>query len=553
MAEEFDDITQALTLINAGAYDGAITLLDGLIATTPNHHQALFLKGEAFRQSGDNPTAEALFARVLQLVPIANGEILYRLGLTQLAQGRPAAAEQALAAAAEQLPDHAPVWLSLNLALLQQGQLGKAEQVLRRAVANNPSSVDLLLSLTDCLDLQNKKDEATAILEAVVMLAADRTDIAQRLLQAYVDEAHYDAAKRLVATMVERFPDSAHWRFVHSWLLLSLGRLGDAVTAGRQATVLQPDSAEYAAHLGATLRQADLADEAAEVFHQALTLDPNSLNATLGLASVQLDAGRFDLAADLVEAFDRRTAFPRGATQSVVIPVLDYSPGSPYNIRTLLDDLSAFTGEVICIFNDVEVFNDLRDHPRIDKFSFNKHNVGVARAWNMGINQAEGETIHILNADLKISVPMLYRLERWLLTLPDALCVGVSAHWTNFQTLKETKALNTGSFAEPIEADQVSGQLFSLHARRLHDAGISFDPRLSPYFGEETDLAIKARQSGYKIYAVPETDFVHTWGISKRDRPILCFGRPVHRLHCMTSNQTLLQRKWHSVKATIRS
>jgi GT2 family glycosyltransferase len=107
----------------------------------------------------------------------------------------------------------------------------------------------------------------------------------------------------------------------------------------------------------------------------------------------------------------------------------------------------------------------------------------------------------------------------------------------------ETRALNAGSFSEPVEADAVSGQLMSLHAGRLHDAGISFDPRLAPYFGEETDLALKIKRSGYKVYGVPESEFEHTWGISRHDRPIFCFGRRVNRMRCIVHNKLLLRRK----------
>ncbi len=55
-------------------------------------------------------------------------------------------------------------------------------------------------------------------------------------------------------------------------------------------------------------------------------------------------------------------------SRSFIIPVLDYSPHSPYNINTLLNDLEDIHGEVICIFNIREVFDKLRDRPRIDKY-----------------------------------------------------------------------------------------------------------------------------------------------------------------------------------------
>jgi hypothetical protein len=63
-------------------------------------------------------------------------------------------------------------------------------------------------------------------------------------------------------------------------------------------------------------------------------------------------------------------------SRSFIIPVLDYSPHSPYNINTLLKDLKEIHGEVICVFNSHEVFDKLRDYPRIDKYYFNSLNAG---------------------------------------------------------------------------------------------------------------------------------------------------------------------------------
>ena len=88
--------------------------------------------------------------------------------------------------------------------------------------------------------------------------------------------------------------------------------------------------------------------------------------------------------------------------RSFVIPVLDFSPHSAYNILTLLEDLHEVEGEVICIFNTAEVFEKLRSHARIDKFCFNNLNAGVSRSWNMGINLAEGRAVFIMNADLNL-------------------------------------------------------------------------------------------------------------------------------------------------------
>ena len=78
-------------------------------------------------------------------------------------------------------------------------------------------------------------------------------------------------------------------------------------------------------------------------------------------------------------------------TRSFVIPVLDFSSHSSYNIATLLYDLKSIDEEVICIFNSDEVYEKLRTHERIDKFCFNKFNAGVSRSWNMGLQVLQAE------------------------------------------------------------------------------------------------------------------------------------------------------------------
>jgi glycosyltransferase involved in cell wall biosynthesis len=231
---------------------------------------------------------------------------------------------------------------------------------------------------------------------------------------------------------------------------------------------------------------------------------------------------------------------PKPPVRSAVIPVLDYSPHSSWDIVSLLADLRDFDGEVICVFNGKEVFEDLRDHPRIDKFSFNKHNVGVARSWNIGLNQAEGDVIFILNADLHVSLPALAELERHLLALPNALAVGIGGDLMDFERLLSRARNPAGSFAAPMVVDKPSGHAFALHARRLHDAGISFDPRLSPYFYEELDLALKARSAGFEVYAAPVAGIEHVDGVSRSHRPIHYLGRLADRTRILIRNANLI-------------
>ena len=232
--------------------------------------------------------------------------------------------------------------------------------------------------------------------------------------------------------------------------------------------------------------------------------------------------------------------------RSFVIPVLDLSPHSRFNIETLLADLDGIAGEVICIFNSHEVFERLKDHPRIDKYCFNKLNAGVSRSWNLGINLAEGRSVFILNADLHVRPAAVEQLERYLHTLPGAVFVGPQGTYLDFRNLRIIQYFKKGEFDQPIRTHDVSGFFFALHLQRYHDHKLCFDVRYSPCFMEEWDMGMQVLQTDLAIYTVPVRDFEHEWGISaeREDRPIVYFGRTVFRNSVIARNRIKFVEKW---------
>ncbi len=217
-----------------------------------------------------------------------------------------------------------------------------------------------------------------------------------------------------------------------------------------------------------------------------------------------------------------RLEAPSLAPRSIIIAVLDRRQDQAFAIDGLLQDLAAFSGEVIVVFNDPTVFDALRHHQRIDKWAALSANAGVARAWNIGINLAQGAVIFILNDDLRVDPAVLMQLEAGFAALPDALALGVEGEVIDAADFSVKAKHRLGEIRQPIAVDKLSGYCFALHAQRYHDAGISFDPRLSPYFYEELDLMLKARQAGFNVYAVPvdARGLRHGIGISRQDRPL---------------------------------
>jgi GT2 family glycosyltransferase len=236
---------------------------------------------------------------------------------------------------------------------------------------------------------------------------------------------------------------------------------------------------------------------------------------------------------------------PNQIERSFIIPVLDFSPHSPYNIRTLLEDLESIAGEVICIFNSREVYEELKSHKRIDKYCFNNLNAGVSRSWNIGINMSEGKTVFILNADLHILPKAVEELEHYLFTLDKAAIIGPQGTHIDYKTLSIIKYFEKGTFNTPVQTHDVSGFFFAIHIERFLTHRLMFDIQFSPCFFEEWDMGLQVMQADLACYAVPVVDFEHHWGVSRNpDLRINYFGREVHRSDVMLKNREKFIAKW---------
>ena len=267
---------------------------------------------------------------------------------------------------------------------------------------------------------------------------------------------------------------------------------------------------------------------------RAYALAPASAEAGRLLCIVLHQLGYVKAAARAAHRPDPRPASPDVA---VVVAVLD-RPAGTHGIDGLLKDLAGFAGEVCVVFNDPAIGAALSSHPRINKWAILSANSGVARAWNIGLNLVQAEIAVIVNADLRLNPDILGLMARALRTLPDAGVVGLGGQVVDPQSLEPVAHFQPGAFDQVQRVDKVTGYCFALHMTRCLDAGIGFDPRLSPYFYEELDVMLKCRAAGLEVYALPHPpDWVsHEGGISTRDRPILFFGRTVDRARTIAVN-----------------
>lgn len=234
--------------------------------------------------------------------------------------------------------------------------------------------------------------------------------------------------------------------------------------------------------------------------------------------------------------------------RSFVIPVLDMSPASEYNILTLLKDLERIEGDVIVVFNGKEVAEHLKDHPRVTRYAVMKQNIGVARAWNLGLEIAATPTVFILNADLHVEHSAIDALEQALQSLPDAACVGPQGCFYDFALARDYTYFDKGTFSQPLEVDAVSGFFFAVKLQHFNEKIIRFENGFTPCYFEEWDLGLQIKRAGLKNYIVPTSAYDHHWSGSIRAlREISYYEKAETAGEILFRNRRMFLNKWRGI------
>lgn len=168
----------------------------------------------------------------------------------------------------------------------------------------------------------------------------------------------------------------------------------------------------------------------------------------------------------------------------------------------------------------------------------NKSNIGFSAANNQGFLLAKGKFTLILNNDTLFIENSLLKLVRYYEQSSEVQVIGCKLlnedGSLQFSTYRFDTILNTVGEAlfldkvfkssrlfnryylhfrdinNPIDTDVVKGAFILLETRLLNQLR-GFDESFF-FFGEETDLCFRAKQSGVKIVYYPQTQIIHLGG-----------------------------------------
>jgi GT2 family glycosyltransferase/glycosyltransferase involved in cell wall biosynthesis len=248
---------------------------------------------------------------------------------------------------------------------------------------------------------------------------------------------------------------------------------------------------------------------------------------TLSLKSAHIEAEAQHLDLALASC----TSIPRAEQPavSIIIPV--------YNqIEVTLDCLRSIKRHTIGIPYEVILVDDnSSSHPqacldRVGGLRLIRHdsNVGFLDSCNDGVRSAKGEYLVFLNNDTEPQRDWLSALLRVFENRPDAGLVGAKLVYPDGRLqeaggiiFNDASGWNYGRNDHPDkpeynyvrEADYCSGACIAIRRTVFEEVG-RFDRRYVPAYYEDTDLAFKIRDAGYKVYYQPQAVVIHHEGAS---------------------------------------
>ena len=202
-------------------------------------------------------------------------------------------------------------------------------------------------------------------------------------------------------------------------------------------------------------------------------------------------------------------------------------------------DLSGFSYEIIVVNNSAEDKQAEQEFKEIIpgiKFIQSEKNLGMGKGNNLGIKQAQGDFILILNADIIVKKGAIETLFNFIkndsnigLVAPKLLNSDNSLQISCFRFPKFwipiVRRTFLGKFFKNYldefimadfdrnnirEVDWIMGSCFLARKEALKKIG-NFDPRYFMYL-EDVDLCRSLWAAGYKVFYNPESEIIHDHG-----------------------------------------
>jgi len=195
------------------------------------------------------------------------------------------------------------------------------------------------------------------------------------------------------------------------------------------------------------------------------------------------------------------------------------------------------------------------------RYEENPENLGFLRSCNRAASLVRGQYLHLLNNDTEVTKDWLDALLDVFRRFPDCGLAGSKLVFPDGRlqeaggiVFNDATTCSYGRWDDPgkpeynhlRDADYISGASILLPLALWTQLG-GFDESYAPAYYEDTDLAFRVRQAGFRVIYQPASTVIHHWGATlgiDGDSPAAAQS---------ATNQQRMRQKWQSVLETHHS
>ena len=316
-----DRIAMTNLLVSSHRFSDARQQIQLLLRTRPDDPAVHAAQSGLLAAQGDIPGAIAEMQKTILLAP-NRWEPYLSLALLQLKNGQPSDGEASLTKVVAMDPQAVPARILLGTYYQTNHRFDEAEQQFRAAIAADATNIGPREALAGLFLAENNKPAAQAILlqakhdlphspeaflalsnfyfaygdvdKAVAEYAALYQDqpkdlqIEKKYIQLLIQVKRYDEASRLTGQILKADPGDDDALLYRSQMQISQGDVTDAAQTLQNVVRSAPNNSEAHYVFGVALQKQGFPQRAEEEWHQALSIDPNLLDAERALADTAL-------------------------------------------------------------------------------------------------------------------------------------------------------------------------------------------------------------------------------------------------------------------------
>lgn len=277
-------------LIRLGRLQEAITEYRSLAAKQAKNSETRCLLGQLHEAAGDTTVAESLYRDAIALGGKKSEPFTY-LGLLLLKQNKVDEAVDVFQKALEINPQDRQARRVLIKCFLSREQETKAAQLLKDALLNEPEDIEWLAEQGRIMASLKRDEEAAQIYRRLIQSCSEYPEAYQFLSIYHLQRYEWKAAAEQLEKLLKLEPDNMLAQRNSGLALYELGRLDEA--RKYLFSLIKSGNADAFTHflMGTIYRKKGFNYLAEHELRLAVQMDPEIVEAYLGLAGVLMDIG----------------------------------------------------------------------------------------------------------------------------------------------------------------------------------------------------------------------------------------------------------------------